>query len=91
LGQVYLAGDKQPLFLGTAMRETGDYSEATSEIIDLEIRESIRREYNRALAILREKQDILHRGARLLLDQEKLDAAEIKALMAAPAAQVAAQ
>ncbi len=90
LGQVYLAGDKQPLFLGTGMRETGDYSEATSEIIDLEIRESIRREYDRALAILREKKDILIRGARLLLEKEKIDGEEIRALMVSPAAPEAA-
>ena len=90
LGQVYLAGDKQPLFMGTGMREAGDYSEATSEIIDQEIRESIRREYDRALTILREKKDILIRGARLLLEKEKLDGEEIRALLASsPAAPVA--
>jgi cell division protease FtsH len=90
LGQVYLAGDKQPLFLGTGMREAGDYSEATSEIIDQEIRESIRREYDRALTILREKKDILIRGARLLLEKEKIDGEEIRALMASPATPEAA-
>lgn len=86
LGQVYLAGDKQPLFLASGPREGGDYSEATAEIIDLEIRESIRREYERALTILREKKEILIRGARLLLDKEKLDGEEIRALLASPAA-----
>jgi cell division protease FtsH len=85
LGQVYLAGDKQPLFLGTAPREAGDYSEATAEIIDQEIRECIRREYDRALAILREKQEVLTRGARLLLDKEKIDGEEIRLLLASPA------
>jgi cell division protease FtsH len=89
LGQVYLAGEKQPLFLGAGMREAGDYSEATSEIIDQEIRDSIRREYDRALAILREKKDILIRGARLLLEKEKIDGEEIRALMASPATPVA--
>jgi cell division protease FtsH len=84
LGQVYLAGDTKPLFLGASPREAGDYSEATAEIIDGEIRESIRREYQRALTILREKQEILSRGARLLLEKEKLDGEEIRALMAAP-------
>ncbi|MHB8771526.1 MAG: ATP-dependent zinc metalloprotease FtsH [Syntrophales bacterium] len=84
LGQVYLAGDKQPLFLGAGPRETGDYSEATSEIIDTEVRDSIRREYERALAILREKKDVLIRGARLLLEKEKIDGEEIRALIAAP-------
>jgi cell division protease FtsH len=86
LGQVYLAGDKQPLFLVSGPREAGDYSEATAEIIDLEIRESIRREYERALTILREKKEILIRGARQLLEKEKLDGEEIRALLALPVA-----
>ena len=86
LGQVYLAGDKQPLFMGVTPREAGDYSEATAEIIDQEIRESIRREYERALAILREKKEILIRGARQLLEKEKLDGEEIRALLALPVA-----
>jgi cell division protease FtsH len=82
LGQVYLAGEKQPLYLGTGMREVGDYSEATSEIIDQEIRESIRHQYDRALSILREKKDVLIRGARLLLEKEKIDGEEIRSLLA---------
>jgi len=77
--------------MSTGLREAGDYSEATSEIIDLEIRDSIRREYDRALAILREKKDVLIRGARLLLEKEKIDGEEIRALLASsPAAPVAA-
>jgi cell division protease FtsH len=83
LGQVYLAGEKQPLYLGTGMREAGDYSEATSEIIDQEIRENIRHQYDRALSILREKKDVLIRGARLLLEKEKIDGEEIRSLLAA--------
>jgi cell division protease FtsH len=86
LGQVYLAGDKQSLYMGVTPREAGDYSEATAEIIDKEIRESIRREYERALAILREKREILIRGARQLLEKEKLDGEEIRALLALPVA-----
>ncbi len=86
LGQVYLAGEKKPLFLGAPPQEAGSYSEATAEIIDGEIRETIRREYHRALMILREKREILTRGARLLLDREKIDGEEIRALMEAPAA-----
>jgi cell division protease FtsH len=82
LGQVYLAGDKKPLFLGTGQRESGDYSEATAEIIDREIRQHIGREYDRALAILRQRMDVLIRGAGLLLEREKLEGEEIRALLA---------
>ncbi len=82
LGQVYLSPEQRPRFLDVAPREGGDYSEATAELIDREIREIITREYGRALDILKSKQEILVKGARLLLEQEKLDGEEIKALMA---------
>jgi len=81
LGQVYLAPDKRPLFLDVGMREGGDYSEATSEMIDLEIRGIIVTEYGRALDILKAKKDVLEKGARLLLEKEKIDGEEIRTLM----------
>ena len=90
LGQVYLAADKQPLFLGSAPRETGDYSEATAEIIDQEIREIVHRQYNRALVLLTGKKEVLVRGARLLLEKEKIDGTEIQALLAESAASAGA-
>jgi cell division protease FtsH len=38
LGQVYLSPEKRPQFMDLGMREGGDYSEATAEMIDQEIR-----------------------------------------------------
>ena len=82
LGQVYLSPEKRPQFMDLGMREGGDYSEATAEMIDQEIREIISGEYTRALDILKSKKDILEKGAQLLLEKEKIDGEEIKALMA---------
>ena len=82
LGQVYLSPERRPQFLDMGTREGGDYSEATAEMIDREIREIIAGEYARALDILRSRKDILVRGALLLLEKEKIDGEEIKALMA---------
>jgi cell division protease FtsH len=82
LGQVYLAPEKRPQFLDMGMRQGGDYSEATSEMIDREIRQIISDEYERARDILKSKKDVLEKGALLLLDKEKIDGEEIKALMA---------
>jgi cell division protease FtsH len=81
LGQVYLAHDQRQRFLDMGMREPGDYSEATSQAIDAEIKEIIDRQYQIALSILREKKDALTKGAALLLEKEKLDGADIKALL----------
>jgi cell division protease FtsH len=82
LGQVYLSPEKRPQFMDLGMREGGDYSEATAEMIDQEIREIISSEYTRALDILKSRKDILEKGAQLLLEKEKIDGEEIKALMA---------
>jgi cell division protease FtsH len=82
LGQVYFAHEKRQQFLDIGMRETGDYSNATAEAIDEEIKTIISTEYAKALGILRGKKDILQKGAELLLEKEKIEGAEIKALMA---------
>jgi cell division protease FtsH len=81
LGQVYFAREKRPQFLDMGMREAGDYSDATAETIDNEIKAVIGTEYVRALDILRSKKDILQKGAQLLLDKEKIEGVELKALM----------
>ncbi|MGA1845080.1 MAG: cell division protein FtsH, partial [bacterium] len=81
LGQVYLAHDKRAQFLPAGLPERVDYSEATAREIDNEVKGIISTEYDKALAILRGKKDILQKGARLLLEREKIDSAELKALM----------
>jgi len=86
LGQVYLAREKRPQFLDVGLREGGDYSEATAQEIDREIQALIAAEYGRAMEILTARKEILIRGARILLDKEKIEGAEIKALLEAPAA-----
>jgi len=81
LGQVYLAHDKRSPYLDLGMQERGDYSEATSEAIDNEIKEIISAQYMVALDVLRKRKDALKKGASLLLEKEKIDHDEIAALM----------
>jgi cell division protease FtsH len=81
LGQVYFAREKRQQFLDMGLQETGDYSNATAEAIDEEIKTIISTEYAKALEILRSKKDILQKGAEMLLEREKIEGAEIKALM----------
>ncbi len=81
LGQVYFAREPRSPFLDTGLRETGDYSDATAEAIDEEIKAVISKEYDRAVDILRKNKGILEKGAQLLLEKEKIDGAELKALM----------
>lgn len=81
IGQVYFSREKRPLFLETGMPTGGEYSEATSELIDKEIKEIISVQYKRALDILGEKKEIMDRAAKVLLEKEKIDGEELKALL----------
>jgi cell division protease FtsH len=58
-----------------------EYSEATAELIDNEVREIINNQYVKTRQILEEKRDILDKGAQLLLEKEKIEGTEIKALV----------
>jgi cell division protease FtsH len=81
LGQVYLSPERRSLYLDPGAREGGDYSDETARTIDREIKGIIDAQYMRARDILQEKKDFLVRGATLLLEKEKLDGEEIKALL----------
>jgi cell division protease FtsH len=81
LGQVYLSGERRSMFLDPAAREASDYSDETARTIDREIKGLLDAQYTVAKDILREKKESLVRGAKLLLEKEKLDGEEIKALL----------
>ncbi|MBW2027114.1 MAG: ATP-dependent zinc metalloprotease FtsH [Deltaproteobacteria bacterium] len=66
VGQVYFAREQRAQFLNTAMEGGGEYSEATAELIDSEVRDIINTQYDRALNILKEKKETLVKGAELL-------------------------
>ena len=81
VGQVYFAREKRNQFLNIPTEGAVDYSEATAELIDNEVREIINEQYARTRKILEEQKDFLDQGARLLLEKEKIEGDEIKALM----------
>jgi cell division protease FtsH len=81
LGQVYLSRERRSLFLDPGAREGGDYSDETARTIDREVMGIIDAQYAVAKDILQKKKESLVRGAKLLLEKEKLDGEEIKALL----------
>jgi len=81
VGQVYFAREKRSMFLNMPVEGAGEYSEATARVIDEEVREIIGSQYARAVEILQGHRDTLDRGAKLLLEKEKIDGDELKALM----------
>jgi cell division protease FtsH len=84
VGQVYFAREKRNQFLNIPMEGAVDYSEATAELIDNEVREIINDQYAKTRKILEERRDILDKGARLLLEKEKIEGEEIKMLLEQP-------
>ena len=58
-----------------------EYSEATAELIDNEVREIINNQFSKAMEIIREKKEILKKGSEILLEKEKINKEELKALM----------
>jgi len=81
LGQVYLSHDKGQRFLEAGYDQRNDYSDDTARSIDDEVRTIIKEQYKEAVNILNEKKDVLIKGARLLLEKEKIDGEEIRALL----------
>jgi len=81
VGQVYFAREKRSPFLDVGFEGKGEYSEATAEMIDTEVREILKEQYQRALTILKEKSPVLEKGAALLLEKEKIEGDELKGLM----------
>jgi cell division protease FtsH len=81
MGQVYFAREKRNQFLNIPMEGAVEYSEATAELIDSEVREIINNQYSRTIEILKDKRDILDNGAKILLEKEKIEGTELKALM----------
>jgi cell division protease FtsH len=81
VGQVYFARENKARFMATGLEGAMEYSEATAEMIDNEVREIISEQYAKALDIIREKKAVLDKGAQLLLDKEKIEGGELKALM----------
>jgi cell division protease FtsH len=61
------------------------YAEETAAAIDQEVRSIVQSAMDRALAILRDKRDVLERSARKLLEKETLDENDLAALIGPPA------
>jgi len=68
VGQVYFAREKRAPFFQTGLEGAVDYSEATAEMIDNEVREIISEQYSRALEILRENKEVHKNGARIKIN-----------------------
>jgi cell division protease FtsH len=77
LGPLAYGAKEEEIFLGREIQKHRDYSEKTAIEIDDEIRGIINSAFERALKILSDHMDLLHKLSAELLEREILDAEEI--------------
>lgn len=81
LGKVYFAREKRKRFLDVMPEGVNEYSEKTAETIDLEIKQIIDAQYEKALNILSENKAVLENGAKKILEDEKIEGEALEELM----------
>jgi cell division protease FtsH len=81
LGPLKYGKKEEMIFLGKEIAHEKDYSEATQQRIDREVRRLVEEAHEHALQLLRDNQEILHRMAKNLLEREILDAVEIDKIL----------
>lgn len=81
LGPLAYERREGPVFLGMNHSEQKNFSEATAEEIDNEVRKFVNDGHQLALRLLKENVDTLHRLAKTLLDKETIDGAEVELIM----------
>ena len=81
VGPIRLAQKEGAVFLGKDMSSRTDYSEATSLEIDSEIKQIIVKQYDYAVTLLKENEQILHDLANLLLETESVNAKQLDELL----------
>ncbi|MGE0423821.1 MAG: ATP-dependent zinc metalloprotease FtsH [Reyranellaceae bacterium] len=81
LGRVRYNANEQEVFLGHSVTQTQNVSEATSQMIDAEVRRLIEEAETKARKVLTDHMDDLHAIANGLLEFETLTADEVNTLL----------
>ena len=81
LGMIAYGDNSQEVFLGHAITQHQNVSEATAELIDAEIRRLVETAEAQTRRILTEKLEDLHKLAKALLEFETLSGDEVRALL----------
>jgi cell division protease FtsH len=81
LGPLSFGKTEEQIFLGREIAQHRDYSEATAQKIDEEVRNIVNGAYDQASQLIRDNIDTLHSLAEALLERETLDGEEIDKIM----------
>ena len=82
LGPLTFGKKDEQIFLGRELSQHRDYSEATAQKIDEEVRRIIIESYDKTCQLIKENSDTLHRISNALLEKETLDKSDIDKIMA---------
>ncbi len=80
IGMIHYGDDDEEVFIGRDLAHAKGYSEATAKAIDEEVKAIIDNCYEKAVKILKDNEQILHKCANLLLENEKIGRSEFEAL-----------
>ena len=80
IGMIHYGDDDEEVFIGRDLAHTKGFSDATAKAIDDEVKVIIDECYEKAVNILKENEQILHKCANLLLEKEKIGRAEFENL-----------
>jgi cell division protease FtsH len=81
IGPVTFNNDNDEVFLGRDFAHQKNYSEETAQIIDAEIRRILTTSYDKAVDMLTDNIEALHKTSKVLLEREVLDSEELSMLM----------
>lgn len=78
LGPIMYDSDSDEVFVGKEFGKSKHYSEQVAYEIDQEIRDVIKDAFNKSISLLEENIDLLHKLAKILLEEETIDAQEFE-------------
>ncbi len=83
IGTIHYGDDDDEVFIGRDLAHAKSYGDGTAATIDAEVKRIIDECYDKATAIIKENEEVLHSCAKLLLEKEKIGREEFEALFEA--------
>ena len=81
LGPLTFGKSEEHIFLGREIAQHRDYSEATAQKIDAEVKKIVSGAYSKTSQLIKDNLDILHRMANALLETETLTSKDVDEIM----------
>ena len=81
LGPLTFGKSEEHIFLGREIAQHRDYSEATAQKIDAEVKKIVSGAYSKTSQLIKDNLDILHRMANALLEKETLTSKDVDEIM----------